>query len=216
MRPRNISARNGLLRRRAFVGLCVIAHLLSTIGFPLPRLDGIEQSSDRFPCQHHRCGCRSAEQCWRSCCCMTTQQKLAWARAHGVTPPNYVLARGELTDKPATSTTCCSDANRQVAACCSASKAGAVPGCCSDSTRHSENGGQQHKSDSPIVWVIGAHAQKCQGIATWWITTGAVTPPPARVLLPTDHAPPRWSVHGWDCLWQSISPQPAVPPPRAA
>ncbi|HJT78443.1 MAG TPA: hypothetical protein VJ739_14665, partial [Gemmataceae bacterium] len=35
------------------------------------------------------CGCQSAEQCWRHCCCYTPEEKLAWAHAHGIEPPAY-------------------------------------------------------------------------------------------------------------------------------
>ena len=35
-----------------------------------------------FPCQGHRCGCVSAEQCWGHCCCFTPEQRLAWAAAN--------------------------------------------------------------------------------------------------------------------------------------
>jgi len=28
------------------------------------------------------CGCASAEQCWRSCCCTTKTERIAWAKEH--------------------------------------------------------------------------------------------------------------------------------------
>ncbi|WP_144986065.1 hypothetical protein [Gimesia aquarii] len=43
-----------------------------------------------FPCQNRPCGCQSAGQCWKTCCCFTNREKLVWARANQVTPPECV------------------------------------------------------------------------------------------------------------------------------
>ncbi len=48
--------------------------------------------SDPFPCQSRRCGCKSAKQCWKKCCCFTDTQKVAWAKANRVTLPAFVVA----------------------------------------------------------------------------------------------------------------------------
>lgn len=56
-----------------------------------------EESTEAFPCQGCGCGCKTAEQCWTSCCCYTPSQRLAWAKAHRVTPPDYAV----LNDAPA-------------------------------------------------------------------------------------------------------------------
>jgi hypothetical protein len=45
-----------------------------------------------FPCSSCPCGCATAEQCWRSCCCHTLAERMAWAREHGVRPPEYAIA----------------------------------------------------------------------------------------------------------------------------
>lgn len=42
---------------------------------------------ERYPCESHACGCQSAEECWESCCCMSMVDRLAWAIANGVKPP---------------------------------------------------------------------------------------------------------------------------------
>lgn len=51
-----------------------------------------KESSEPFPCQNRPCGCRSAEQCWKKCCCFSNTQKIAWAKSNGVKVPDYVLA----------------------------------------------------------------------------------------------------------------------------
>jgi len=48
--------------------------------------------SEPFPCQSRPCGCQSAEQCWKKCCCFSNGQKIAWARTQGVKLPDYVVA----------------------------------------------------------------------------------------------------------------------------
>ena len=38
-----------------------------------------------FPCQDRPCGCRSAEQCKKKCCCFSPAQKLSWAKRNKAT-----------------------------------------------------------------------------------------------------------------------------------
>jgi hypothetical protein len=40
--------------------------------------------SQAFPCQDRPCGCLSAEQCRKKCCCFNKAQKIAWAKRNGV------------------------------------------------------------------------------------------------------------------------------------
>lgn len=46
-----------------------------------------------FPCQNRPCGCENAQQCWGSCCCFSDAEKLAWAQANKVTPPDWFLEK---------------------------------------------------------------------------------------------------------------------------
>src|SRR5919109_347313 len=68
--------------------LALLAYLAAASGFPLPAIATKDQSQP-YPCMDHPCGCLSAEQCWRHCCCFTPAQKLAWAETHGILPPPY-------------------------------------------------------------------------------------------------------------------------------
>lgn len=79
-----------LLRRlTACVSLLVYAWI--ALGVPVPLVSTAKRAVERFPCESSRCGCSTAEQCWRSCCCHPLDQRLAWAKRHGVQPPKFVL-----------------------------------------------------------------------------------------------------------------------------
>ena len=71
------------------LGIC--AMLLPLPMAPLPSNSPEKDLSQPFPCQNRPCGCRSAEQCWKKCCCFNNTQKIAWAKAHKVTIPAYVV-----------------------------------------------------------------------------------------------------------------------------
>ncbi len=52
--------------------------------------DEIEEAPP-YPCQGGLCGCRTARQCWTSCCCRTPAQRTAWAKARNIVPPDYAV-----------------------------------------------------------------------------------------------------------------------------
>ncbi len=81
-----VSHRQSLLRWTAACAYAVLA-----LGIPLPMPVG-KASKGLYPCMNHHCGCQSAEQCWRNCCCMTLEERLVWARQNHVRPPEYALA----------------------------------------------------------------------------------------------------------------------------
>jgi hypothetical protein len=64
------------LGRRLGVLGTLCAYLAATTGLPLPA--GVRKdTSQPYPCQNHPCGCKSAEECWRHCCCMSVEER--WA-----------------------------------------------------------------------------------------------------------------------------------------
>jgi prepilin-type N-terminal cleavage/methylation domain-containing protein len=74
--------------------LALIGFLAGTFGIPVPRFSpSAAANSGPFPCQAHRCGCASADQCWQSCCCFTNREKLAWAAINRVTPPDCEMSQ---------------------------------------------------------------------------------------------------------------------------
>lgn len=86
---------HNLLARQAPRGIALLTALVvlaATVGIPLPQ-PVAKDTSRPFPCMHHACGCMTAESCWRGCCCMSHEQKLAWAKKHGVKPPPTLAAK---------------------------------------------------------------------------------------------------------------------------
>ena len=149
------------LRRRCCAGLALFAYLLAAGGLPLPAAPPRKDISQPFPCMNNPCGCETAEQCWRGCCCLTPEQRWAWAEAHGVEPPDYA-------ERPAPS-------DKSKGHSCSAGECSSHEGCCE----------QEHKeaaSSRPGVrWVVGASSLRCRGLTTEWVGTGAVLPPDSPV-----------------------------------
>lgn len=78
--------------RRMLVIVLAAAYAIQAagVGLRIPGRHLSRASNARFPCEHSTCGCADAEQCWRSCCCSTLTQRLAWAEREGVTPPAFV------------------------------------------------------------------------------------------------------------------------------
>jgi hypothetical protein len=73
---------------------------------PIPSLPDLSRESDgeQYPCQGSLCGCRTAYQCWTSCCCTTPDERLAWAVENKVAPPVYaVLSSSQFTPSRDTS-----------------------------------------------------------------------------------------------------------------
>src|ERR1700747_3399381 len=80
------------LRKRltaAVVLLAYLAALAPALGLPIPAPAAPKDRSVPFPCMDNPCGCSCAEDCWRHCCCMSPEERWAWAAAHNVTPPDY-------------------------------------------------------------------------------------------------------------------------------
>ena len=181
----------------AFVLLVItIAALL-----PIPLLSsGNIAGKDRsrpFPCQDRPCGCRSAEQCKKKCCCFTAEQKLAWAKRNGIDPSEVVASAPAC--KPDTLTTrkvCCS--SRQLAK--------------SETTKPSR------RSKTPVSRfqvVIGVIAQECQGVAqSFYGQTVFVVPPIVSLSIPMELKGERIAVG--ESRFVKLCVEPPVPPPRLA
>ena len=86
-----------LRRFRVTAWLAIAGYVLIASGLPLPfgivaprdnaattsRLAAKDRSQP-FPCMDKPCGCATAEQCFKNCCCHTPTERLAWAKAHRV------------------------------------------------------------------------------------------------------------------------------------
>ncbi len=141
------------------------------LGIPLNK-PASKPSSEPFPCMNCPCGCNTAEVCWRNCCCFSQQEKLAWARDNGVTPPAYVLAAANASIKAARQSGCCK--NKAKHSCCSSRS---KQKCCSSKrvcSKQRQTGKKTRRSTAPTILVV--HALRCQGL------TASLTALPPTVI----------------------------------
>lgn len=197
------------LSRRRLCGLMMLMSVCaSVLPIPLPApTTSPKDVSVPFPCQNRPCGCRSAEQCWKKCCCFTNPQKIAWAKAHGVTAPDYVYAA---VNQPTTSETCGKSCCRShEAAKSSDHSAPQTPKCCATKTTV-----KQPESSAQTDYVLGVLAEQCRGQSSFWNwLPWAVIPEPIILNLCTAIATAK---DGSTCILPSISYQPPAPPPRSS
>lgn len=178
-------------------GVLVLALLVGSLGIPV--LVNPEQDFSRpFPCMHHRCGCGSAESCWQGCCCMTLSQKLAWAKEHGITPPDYALAAAEqdicgINDGVDSPTTCSSCSKHQ-------------------QTCQTEAAGDGHSLELGLVKIDDYN--RCNGLASIWLTIGHALLPKVEANLPRSEAVPTAWARVASQSAESLTLSPATPPPR--
>jgi hypothetical protein len=132
------------------------------------------------------CSCRSAQACWRGCCCHTNREKLAWAEKHGVTPPSYVVAAAA-KEKPAARGCCASKKPPQTAEA-------------ADSWR--------------LTLIPSIAARKCQGLAELWLILSAAAPIAKPVTCQIELAVATATPLPTDNLL-SYDAVPPTPPPRA-
>ncbi|HWL08276.1 MAG TPA: hypothetical protein VNQ76_07725 [Planctomicrobium sp.] len=168
-------------------------------GSAAPANSSEKDRSQPFPCQNRPCGCRSAEQCWKKCCCFTNAQKLAWAEKNRVKVPKFVLkqAENEQSQIAAVST------NSQSSCCSGSGKKQCQSGTCSDN----------NEPKSSVI--IGIFAQQCQGNGFYWNSLPWIILPIiddvtfSETLVTSAFERPT-------LLPASIFYQPPVPPPRSA
>lgn len=186
--------RDWMTRRRLTAGLLFVTSLLMLfpISIQMAAPDAGQESSGKdqsapFPCQSRLCGCKSAQQCWKKCCCFTDTQKVAWAKANRVTPPVFVVIAAKREAPVAKAT------GRRTVVCCS--------------TREVKS---THPVNRPRVrLVVGIEALQCQGVeqtiagqlislqppvaihVVWGnLETGEVAPLRGLRLTPSEQEPP--------------------------
>lgn len=214
-----------LFRWRAVSVLLLAAYVPLAVGVPLPLGKEPQKTGELFPCSGCGCGCSSAEQCWRSCCCHTFAERMAWARKHGVRPPAYAVAAarragldvGWLTSSNGS----CHDAG--AATCCAASSAGARPACCEQGLSQAsaksatkccgDQGKRQQEIEPNADQVVGWRAFKCQGHSGSSIVA-LPTSLVVRCHVSDDFALVRWLGPNDSDRVSSFSLAPLVPPPE--
>jgi hypothetical protein len=95
--------------RASLCWLVLVAFCANLVPLPMGTRIQSESAGEQYPCQASLCGCKSAVQCWTSCCCHTPAERLAWAAKHNVTPPAYFanVLRMEKLNKASSQKQCC-------------------------------------------------------------------------------------------------------------
>jgi hypothetical protein len=206
------------IEQRRPIGLAVLVSLCAAL-FPIPigsQVQTDKDISEPFPCQNRPCGCKSAQQCWKKCCCFSNPQKLAWAKANRVIAPAYVAAAVKKEESAVHSApSCCGKlagkASQQGAKCPITS----TRKCCATANAgdRAEDSRITEKSGSPTKAVVGLLMHQCQGHSWFWNSLPwAVVSEPTDTLMLTQSAG-EFVVPLGRGRPQS-SHQPPVPPPR--
>ena len=200
-------------KRRLIALVALLAILSSVIPLPISFPPSEKDSSQPFPCQNRPCGCRSAQQCWKKCCCFTNTQKLAWAKAHGVRPPQFVIAAADREQQKGQchSKTCCSICSKTSVA--SAGRAVERPPGVSPQGKLSGPQAPDQKNHDQVSLVIGVFAQECQGQGWGWHSLPwSVSPDEPTRLIIADIPHERSALISDSVPKRSLKPP--VPPPR--
>ncbi len=181
------------------VGLLCCAMVAGAVGFPSFR-QVAKDGSLPFPCQDKPCGCRDAASCWKSCCCNTNQQKVAWAKKHGVTVPAFVIAAAKAEEPKA-----------RGACCLAGAKPAAKKAACSLATTRKVQPAEQ---ESGTTLVLLNSYRKCQGLETLWNILAQAVVPDRQPPLMAPPAPGVWIAVFSEATVQ-VAVSPALRPPRA-
>lgn len=212
------------------IALAVLAGVcLALVPLPIasPPVAGKDRSQP-FPCMDRPCGCASADQCWKGCCCFTNSEKVAWARANRIELPAFVLAAAKkeaetiaaakpAPEKPAAS--CCQSHGKS---CCAKEDGGECSHshgvATSDAVRKTAPAAddvraQSNKKRTSVRWTLGIAAQKCRG------EHGTIAGLPVCIPVVPDvlTAPPTLTTPLSIPCSESFSGEtlpPPVPPPR--
>lgn len=204
--------------RRIIAGALTGLYLLVCAGVPLPIIRSTSHDQERFPCESCGCGCDSAEHCWRSCCCHSLVERLAWAARNGVIPPDFAIAEArraglDTTGRPLAAQLAAHTTAPQ--SCCishSGCKSTASSSCCSS---HNDSNHKHRNSEDKTDHLAGWRALACQGQSLGWLA--AV---PSLIVVGTDCSPrllptawlgPLVSDHACE-----VVVAPSLPPPERA
>lgn len=192
--------------RRIISGLLLV--WLGLLQFPLPfavRAAGTTSSdkdlSTPFPCMNRPCGCRSAEDCWKSCCCTTKAERIAFVLEHGLEMPAALKEPGDDTKAPR--------------ACCSKSTAAATCQSCTQDSKSSACDACRAKKPVRKGVVLLDAALKCKGLTSMLMQFGGAVMPtaaPHPKLVPFAQG----FLTLLDDLHTGVTLSPPAPPPRIA
>lgn len=189
--------------RRIIVAFLLCAGLANCLGVPAFRRPAKDHSVP-FPCQDSPCGCATAEQCWRHCCCHTNREKLVWAHRHGVTPPDYVIA----------------SARRESGAVCKDSGCIRCKRCCGTGHKHAaepastaQQGRREALNRFGFAVINSDLARKCHGLPELLGVVDCLAIPDPPICW-TEYRTVIGRTYDIPCLARSAEQAPPVPPPR--
>lgn len=202
------------LRRRLYSLMLLLSVCASIVPIPLASPARPAKDTSRpFPCQNRPCGCRSAEQCWKQCCCFTNAQKIAWARANHVAAPEYVhIAAAQESKSPTCRKLCCTSKSKNALCCRSETLVDETENCRASKAAPSDT--SRPDDGESVDYVIAVMAEQCRGQSTFWNSL------PWAVIQEITLTQPSLSV---EAVEQAATPalptityQPPAPPPRCS
>lgn len=216
----------------------VFGYMVIALGLPLPGvlppINTMSKSASRmagkdrtvsFPCMNKPCGCITATQCFRECCCHTPAEMLAWARSQDVSREVLVVLqqRAAKADKPLQS--CCDDVSTsrlkdltevcfeyEYLSAADDSNCGApLPVTVTESECQPNRHGVAPVSEHMVVLRA---LLACGGMTSQWLVAG-VCLLPADVVVVAYGQPLVQPILCGDLFCSCQRAEPATPPPRA-
>lgn len=139
-------------------GTVLVALATSMMAFGVLVVPGGRRSAELYPCSGGNCGCVSAEQCWRHCCCMSLEQRIAWAKSHRVPVPDYVDEQSVCRESGGLGSRSC---------CSGRKKGGSQTEYVTEPTSHHPDHvlNSEKPADCPFVFI--SSVLRCRGLASW-------------------------------------------------
>ena len=185
--------------RQVLACLLIVSLGGGVAGIPVVEF-GSKDRSRPFPCQDNPCGCSSAEECWHHCCCHTNREKVAWAQAHGVTAPSYVVEAAQHETEP-TEQVCAHHAGCPSCAARLLAAQASQPAACASDACPSHSKPSPTDPQSPKVarqkdphaglratLVLSDLARQCRGLPKLWTLLSQVLPARVQTAWPPDLA----------------------------
>lgn len=176
-----------------------------------------------FPCMDKPCGCRSAEQCYKSCCCSSKAERIAWAKEHQVGEKYLALAE-ESEEKPTPAKSCC--VKKEVPACCAAKATSAccekeskTASCCQKALPKTKKASEQpakekESSQRQLPGVSALAALRCAGLQAGALGVPLSLPVNLEIRLPLE-APFLGLIFQMTPLFSNPAYSPDTPPPNS-
>lgn len=201
----------------------VLLLVLCAAHIPLPATPSERPEKDQtipFPCQNRPCGCNTAEQCWKSCCCFSHIEKLAWAKLHApeslysveaVSDPQCMVASQLFADTENAAITVVATVTRS--SCCARAAPAHITTSVDTGACCSQQRPSQQNPNSQAACIIGLLKLECQGQGwVWHVLSTCVLPTPWQV---PDRLPVVIEAWPWtNAEAPVVCRQPPVPPPR--